>query len=169
MCVRSTYTIYTRVCGHPFKLVDSAISATPVADRCIKSSTQPCNLHRQTLAVKWPYWRAKWLSTWHFIGCHLSNKSFCQISALLELSWSTVSAVIVKWKCLGATKAQPRSDKPHKLTERDRRVLKREAHKHHLYSLAKLTIEFQTSSVSKITVCRELHEIGFNGRRAVHG
>uniref|UniRef100_A0A4W5KT87 Uncharacterized protein n=1 Tax=Hucho hucho TaxID=62062 RepID=A0A4W5KT87_9TELE len=33
------HTIYTKVCGHPFKLVDSAFSATPVADRCIKSST----------------------------------------------------------------------------------------------------------------------------------
>ena len=36
--------MYIYVCGH-FKLVDSAISATPVADRCIKLSTQPCNLH----------------------------------------------------------------------------------------------------------------------------
>ena len=49
------YTIFTKVCGHPFKLVDLAISATPVADRCIKSSTQQCNLHRQTLAVEWRY------------------------------------------------------------------------------------------------------------------
>jgi hypothetical protein len=31
------------------------------------------------------------------IGCHLSNKSVSQISALLELPWSTVSAIIVKW------------------------------------------------------------------------
>jgi hypothetical protein len=46
-----TYT-HTNVCGHPFKWVDSAISATPVANRCIKSSTQPCNLHRQTVAVE---------------------------------------------------------------------------------------------------------------------
>ena len=36
---------YTKVCGHPFKLVDLAISVTPVADRCIKSSTLQCNLH----------------------------------------------------------------------------------------------------------------------------
>jgi hypothetical protein len=83
-----------------------------VADRCIKSSTQPCNLHRQTLAVEWPK------------GCHLSNKSVHQISALLELSLSTLSAVIVNWKRLGATMAQPRSGRPHKLTEWDRRVLK---------------------------------------------
>jgi hypothetical protein len=31
-------TIYKkRVCGHPFNLVDSAISATPVADKCNKN------------------------------------------------------------------------------------------------------------------------------------
>jgi hypothetical protein len=45
--------------------VDLTISATPVADRCIISSTQTYNLHRQTLAVEWPYWRAQWLSMWH--------------------------------------------------------------------------------------------------------
>jgi hypothetical protein len=82
------------------------MSAIPVADRCIKSSKQPCNLHRQTLAVEWHYWRAQWHSTWHRNGCHLSNKSVCQISALLELSGSTVSAVIVKWKRLWATSSQ---------------------------------------------------------------
>ena len=56
---------YTTVCGHSFKLVDLAISATPAADRCIKLSTPPCNLHRQTLEVEWLYWRAQWHSTWH--------------------------------------------------------------------------------------------------------
>jgi transposase len=53
------------------------------------------------------------------IGCRLS-KSFNQISALLELPRSTVSAVIVKWKRLGATKAQPQSGRPHKFIEQDR-------------------------------------------------
>jgi hypothetical protein len=41
------------------------------------------------------------------MGCQLSNKSVPTFSALLELPWSTVSAVIVKWKRLGATTAQP--------------------------------------------------------------
>ena len=58
------------------------------------------------------------------IGCQLSKKSVHKISAVLELPQSTVSAVVVKWKRLGATTAQPRSGRPHKLTERDRRVLK---------------------------------------------
>ena len=41
------------------------------------------------------------------IGYYLSTKSVCQISALLELPMSTVSVVVVKWKHLGATTAQP--------------------------------------------------------------
>jgi hypothetical protein len=56
--------------------------------------------------------------------------------------------------------AQPRSGRPHKLTERDRRVLKR---------VAKLTTEFQTdsgSNVSVITVRGEHHDMGFHGRVA---
>ena len=39
------------------------------------------------------------------IGCHFFNKSVRQISALLELPRSTVDAVIVKWKRLGAKQA----------------------------------------------------------------
>ena len=78
------------------------------------------------------------------IGCHLSNKSVHQISVLLDLPRSTVSAVIVKWKRRGATTAQPRSGRPHKLTEWDRRVLKHGERKNRLSSVATLTTEFQT-------------------------
>ena len=120
-----THTIYTKVCGHPFKLLDLAISATPVADRCIKSSTWPFNLHRQTLAVEWPYWRAQWHSMWHRDRMPPFQQVSFHISALLELPRSTVNAVIVKWKCLGATTAQTQSGRPHMLTERDHQVLKR--------------------------------------------
>ena len=105
------------------------------------------------------------------IGCHLSSKSVHQIPALIELPPSTVSAVIVKWKCLGATMAQPRSGRPHKLTEWDHRVLKRVTHKNCLSLVATLTTEFQTASGSNVstrTVCRELHEMGFHGRAAAH-
>jgi hypothetical protein len=122
------YFCINSVCGHPFKLVDSAISATPIADRCMKLSTQPCDLHRQTLAVEWPYWRARDFQRGTIIGCHLSNKSVHHISDLPELPWSTLSAVIVKWKHLGATLAQPQSGRPHMLTEQYRRVLKRIAY-----------------------------------------
>ena len=65
--------------------------------------------------------------------------------------------------------AQLRSGWPHKLTEWDRRVLKRVVRKNRLSSVAILTPEFQTapeSNVSTITVCRELHVMGFHGREA---
>uniref|UniRef100_A0A674AWU3 RAS guanyl releasing protein 1 n=1 Tax=Salmo trutta TaxID=8032 RepID=A0A674AWU3_SALTR len=67
--------------------------------------------------------------------------------------------------------AQLRSGSPHKLTERDRRVLKCIVRKNRLFLFATLTTEFQTASgsnVSTITVCRELHEMGFLGRAASH-
>jgi hypothetical protein len=47
------FCIYS-VCGHAFKLVDFAISATTVTDSFVQLITQPCNLHRQMLAVEWP-------------------------------------------------------------------------------------------------------------------
>ena len=62
--------------------------------------------------------------------------------------------------------AHPRSGRPHKLTERERLVLKRVAHKNHLSSAATLPTEIQTASgsnVNTITVFRELHEMGFHG------
>jgi hypothetical protein len=37
-----------------FKWVDLAILTTLVVNLCIKLRTQPCNLHRQKLAVEWP-------------------------------------------------------------------------------------------------------------------
>jgi hypothetical protein len=105
-----------------------------------------CNLHRQTLAVEWPYWRAQWLSTWRrhrmppFQQVSLSKKL---ISGLIELPRSTVSAVIVNWKHQGATTTQPRSGRPHKLTEWYCEVLKHIARKN-LSSVASLTTEFQS-------------------------
>uniref|UniRef100_A0A8K9VEE9 Transposase Tc1-like domain-containing protein n=1 Tax=Oncorhynchus mykiss TaxID=8022 RepID=A0A8K9VEE9_ONCMY len=95
------------------------------------------------------------------IGCHLSMKSVCQISALLELPRSTVSTVIMKWKRLGAAMAQLRSGRPHKFTEQNRI-----ARKNSLSSVATLTTEFQMASGR--TVRWALHEMGFHGRAATH-
>ncbi|CAI9598077.1 unnamed protein product [Staurois parvus] len=50
------------------------------------------------------------------IGCHLCNKSIREISLLLNISWSTVSGIITKWKQLGTTATQPRSGRPCKMT-----------------------------------------------------
>ncbi|CAI9574656.1 unnamed protein product [Staurois parvus] len=37
------------------------------------------------------------------LGCHLCNKFIREISLLLNISWSTVSGIIIKWKQLGKT------------------------------------------------------------------
>ena len=54
------------------------------------------------------------------IGCipfqQVSSSNFSPARA----ERSTVTSVIVKWKRLGAATAQPRSGRPHKLTEWDR-------------------------------------------------
>ncbi|XP_041789180.1 aminoacyl tRNA synthase complex-interacting multifunctional protein 1-like isoform X2 [Chelmon rostratus] len=101
------------------------------------------------------------------VGCHMCKKSVREISALLNLPRSTVSAVILKWKRGGITTALPRSGRPHKLKEEDRQVLEKVALENCLPSVEALTAEFQTASganVSSRTVRRELHEMGFRGR-----
>ncbi|CAI9598802.1 unnamed protein product [Staurois parvus] len=56
------------------------------------------------------------------IGCHLCNKSIHEISLLLNIVQSTVSGIITKWKQLGTTATQPRS-------ERGQRMLQHTVHR----------------------------------------
>ncbi|CAI9559411.1 unnamed protein product [Staurois parvus] len=51
------------------------------------------------------------------IGCHLCNKSICEISLLLNIPRSTVSGIITKWKQLGTIATQPRSERGHSHAE----------------------------------------------------
>ena len=59
------------------------------------------------------------------IGCHLCNKSSCEISSLLNILQSTVSGILTKWKRLGTTATQPRSGRPCKMTEWGQQMLRR--------------------------------------------
>ncbi|CAI9572298.1 unnamed protein product [Staurois parvus] len=45
------------------------------------------------------------------IGCHLCNKSICEISLLLNIPRSTVSGIRTKWKQLGTAATQPQSER----------------------------------------------------------
>ena len=40
------------------------------------------------------------------VGCHLCEKSVCEIADILQKPKSTVSDVIVKWKCRGNERAE---------------------------------------------------------------
>ena len=122
---QNIYYLY-KVCGHPFKLVDSAISATPIADRCVKSSTQPCNLPRQTLAVEWPCWSAQWLSSWrrhrmppfqlvslsHFYPDRTAPVSCKRCHCEVKTS-RTNNGSAVKWKATQAHRTVPQRVEEH--------------------------------------------------------
>ncbi|CAI9611934.1 unnamed protein product [Staurois parvus] len=61
----------------------------------------------------------------------LCSKSIHEISLLLNIPWSTVSAIITKWKQLGTTATQPQSGRPCKMTERGQRMLKHTVRRSH--------------------------------------
>ncbi|CAI9567057.1 unnamed protein product, partial [Staurois parvus] len=91
------------------------------------------------------------------IGCHLCNKSICEISLLLNIPRSTVSGIITKWKQLAMTATQPRS-------ERGQRMLKHTIHRCHQLSAESIAKDLQTLcglQISTTIVHRELHEMGF--------
>uniref|UniRef100_A0A673WE97 Growth arrest specific 2 like 2 n=1 Tax=Salmo trutta TaxID=8032 RepID=A0A673WE97_SALTR len=73
---------------------------------------------------------------WDTLEHYLDKHDPCRCTSI-KLPRSTVGAVFVKWKRLGAT-TQPRSGRPHKLTERDRRVLKYVVCNNRLSSVATL-------------------------------
>ncbi|CAI9598078.1 unnamed protein product [Staurois parvus] len=103
------------------------------------------------------------------IGCHLCNKSIREISLLLNISWSTVSGIITKWKQLGTTATQPRSGRPCKMTGWGQRMLKCTVCRSWQLSAESIAKDLQTScglQISTTTVCRELHGMGFHGRAA---
>ncbi|CAI9619744.1 unnamed protein product, partial [Staurois parvus] len=93
------------------------------------------------------------------IGCHLCNKSIYEISLLLNISRSTVSGIITKWKQLGTTATQLRS-------EWGQHLLKHTARRSRQLSAESIANDLQTScglQISTTTVYRELHEMGFHG------
>ncbi|CAI9612535.1 unnamed protein product, partial [Staurois parvus] len=61
------------------------------------------------------------------IGCHLCNKSICDISLLLNIPQSTVSGIIINWRQLRMTATQPQS-------ERGQRMVKHTVYRSHQLS-----------------------------------
>ncbi|CAI9577628.1 unnamed protein product, partial [Staurois parvus] len=104
-----------------------------------------------------------------FRRCHLCLllRSIHEISLLLNTLWSTVSGNITKWKQLGTTATQPRSGRPHKMTEWGQHMLKHTVHRDCQLSAESTAKDLQTlcgPQISTTTVRRELHGMGFHGR-----
>ncbi|CAI9587169.1 unnamed protein product, partial [Staurois parvus] len=85
-------------------------------------------------------------------------KSIHEISLLLNIPRSTVSGIITKWKQLGTTATQPKSGRPHKMTEWGQCMLKCTVRRSHQLSAESI------AKTSKLRIAfRELHEMGFHG------
>ncbi|CAI9562107.1 unnamed protein product, partial [Staurois parvus] len=90
------------------------------------------------------------------IGCHLCNKSIHEIFLLLNIPQSVASDFKTKWKQLGTTATQPRSEQGHC-------TLKCKVHRSHQLSAESIAKDLQTScglQISIPTVHRELHGMG---------
>lgn len=67
-----------------------------------------------------------WVSEFQWgtmIGCHLCNKSSCEIFSPLNIPQLVISGIITMWKRLGVTTAQPQGDRPSKITEHGQQIL----------------------------------------------
>ena len=84
--------------------------------------TLPCCHHSWALAIEREF---SDFQRDMIIGRRISSNSVREISILLKIVRSTVNNAIVKWMRQKATATQPRLVRPHKITDRDRRVLKR--------------------------------------------
>ncbi|CAI9624372.1 unnamed protein product, partial [Staurois parvus] len=153
------YTILPKVLGQPLQTILFRCSNHLHGHRCVQTaSTNICERMG----------RSQELSEFKhgtMIGCHLCNKSICDISLLLNIPRSTVSGIITKWKQLGTTATQPRSGRPRKMTEWGQHMLKRTVFRSHQLSAEPIAKDLQTSCDLQIStiVHRELHGISFHG------
>ncbi|CAI9551663.1 unnamed protein product, partial [Staurois parvus] len=92
------------------------------------------------------------------IGCHLCNKSIRKISLPLNIPQSTFSGIITKWKQLGTTATQPRSERGQHMLQRTLSTSRQMFAK----SIAKDLQTLCGLQISTTTVCRELHRMGFH-------
>jgi len=75
------------------------------------------------------------------VGAHLAGASVTKMATLLGVFRATVSKVMTAYTNHGMTSATRNSDQKPKLSERDRRTLKRIVSKNHRTTVAKMTAE----------------------------
>ena len=105
------------------------------------------------------------------VGCRISGQSVRAIAVELSQPRSTVCDVVKKWKTTRAGARTAHVGRPRKLTERDRRVLKREVCKNRKKPLQIINSEFQQVAgvtVHPNTLPKELHALNIHEYVAAH-
>ncbi|CAI9540490.1 unnamed protein product, partial [Staurois parvus] len=119
-----------------------------------------CRVLLQTFVKEWAALRSSVNSRY----CDRLPSPIQAISLLLNISRSTVSGIITKWKQLGTTTTtQPRSGRPHKMTEQGQHMLNCTVRRSRQLSAESIDKDFQTLcalQISTITVHRELQWMG---------
>src|SRR4029434_3851052 len=97
-----------------------------------------------------------------------SGEGYEKMSKALNIPWNSVKSIIKKWKEYGTCVNLARAGRPHKLSDRARRRLVREATKTHMTTLKELqalTAEMG-ETLHTTTVARVLHQSKLYGRVA---
>ena len=99
---------------------------------------------------------------------HRSGDGYKNISKALNILWSTIKTIIMKWKEYGTTKILPLSGRPSKLDDQARRRLIREATKRPKATLKELHAFMAKTGhcVHLTTILQALHKSGLYGRVA---
>jgi hypothetical protein len=123
------YTIWSNISRHPSVVVNWSLDVTTTALTGVKGCRKLCVAHYRSLwSSTCSMGRSGELSDFKcelFIGCHISKKSVRDIATLLKLPKLTVGDLVVKWKCEGTTTMKPWLGRPHLMTGRDHRALKK--------------------------------------------
>jgi transposase len=99
------------------------------------------------------------------IGMHLAHTKPPEIALLLAIPLSTVYSLLRRFKNRGHAKVLPRSGRPHKLTQRNKKTIIFNVEKDRFASCAEIIANTKLQ-VSTKTVAKVLHNAGFHSRTA---